>query len=99
MVEAKRRTPASILQRLSGESLVMAMDEAKKESHKSCKKNLVNGSEDREGEKIGSLELAENVGVFSGDARGLQHRYPEGEQVADLEVLQRGIQGTVQTRL
>lgn len=46
-----------------------------------------------------SLELAEDVGVFRRDAGGLQHRHPEGEQVADLQVLQRGVQRAVHTGL
>lgn len=59
----------------------------------------MNSADDREGERISSLELAEDVSVFGRDARGLQHRYPEGEQVADLQVLQRDVQGAVQTGL
>lgn len=68
-------------------------------SLKSYKRDLVNGADDGKGERIGSLELTEDVGVFGRDAGGLQHRYPEGEQVADLQVLQRGVHGAVQTRL
>lgn len=37
MVEAEWRTPASVLQRLGGESLVMAVDEAEKKSQESLK--------------------------------------------------------------
>lgn len=34
------------------------------------------------------LELAEDVGVFRGDAGSLQHRHPEGKHIPDPEVLQ-----------
>ena len=50
-----------------------------------------------------SLELAEDVCVLGRDAVGLQHGDPEGEQAADLQVLQgapqRGVQRGLGLRL
>lgn len=36
-----------------------------------------------------SLELTENVGIFSADAGGLQHGHPEGKLLAYLQMLAR----------
>ena len=43
-----------------------------------------------------SLELAEDVGVFGGDAGRLQDGHAEGEGAAQAEVVQGGIQGPIQ---
>ena len=44
----------------------------------------------------GSLELAEDVGIFSRDAGRLQDGHTEGEGAAQAEVVQGGVQGPVQ---
>lgn len=44
----------------------------------------------------GSLELAEDVGIFSGDAGRLQDGHAEGEGAAQAKVVQGGVQGPIQ---
>ena len=65
--------------------------------------NLTSGSDHRVGGGGDSLELAEDVCVLGRDAVGLQHGDPEGEQAADLQVLQgapqRGVQRGLGLRL
>lgn len=44
----------------------------------------------------GSLELAEDVGIFGGDAGCLQDGHTEGEGAAQAQVVQGGVQGPIQ---
>jgi len=53
----------------------------------------------RGGPEADSLELAEDVCVFCGDAVGLQHGDPEGEQAADLQVVQNASRRDLQSGL
>lgn len=47
------------------------------------------------GGTVGSLELAEDVCIFCGDAGGLQDRHTESEDAAQLQVVQSCLQGPV----
>lgn len=46
-----------------------------------------------------SLELAEDVSIFCGDAGGLQDSHPEGKEITNPQVLQRRVERAVQTGL
>lgn len=46
-----------------------------------------------------SLELAEDVSIFCGDAGGLQDRHPKGEKISNPQVLQCCVKRAVQTGL
>lgn len=46
-----------------------------------------------------SLELAEDISIFCGDAGGLQDRHPKGEKISNPQVLQRCVERAVQTGL
>lgn len=82
MVEAEWGASPCVLEGLRGEGLIVAMDEAVKgeealAGHRGC------GVGTRSRHRAwGSLELAEDVGVFSRDAGRLQDGHTEGEGVA-----------------
>lgn len=111
MVEAKRGSPASVLQGLSGEGLIVAVDKAADQEEelgaRTCSKDLwphwalhepawppaqpmwaarPSGehptSQYPRAWTTGSLELAEDVGIFSRDAGCLQDCHTEGEGAA-----------------
>lgn len=103
MVEAKWGTPACVLQGLRGESLIVPMDEAAERDR--CLAGGTWGSIPHLSQPgwcwpitelvWDSLELAEDVSIFSRDAGRLQDGHAEGEGAAQAEVVQGGIQGPV----
>lgn len=112
MVEAQRRPSSRVLQRLSGESFVVAVDEAEKveaitytDLPNICNQWLYSTFNIRQTILftglwcLNSLELAEDVGVLGWDAGGLQDGDSEGESAADLQVGQSFLRGEVQRKV
>lgn len=105
MVEAKGGAPACVFQGLSGEGLIVAVDETGSSLHckniYNCKRSTINtGSEMNENILTDcSLELAEDVSIFCRDAGGLQDSHPKGKKIANPQVLQRCVKRVVRTGL
>lgn len=112
MVEAEWGAPPRVLEGFRGEGLVMAMDEAVKGeemlaghrghgvgTHRLAGVPRLLSARPlscRHTGRWGSLELAEDVGVFGRDAGCLQDGHPEGEGAAQAQMVQGSIQGPVQ---